>query len=110
MISCDEVAKVDIRVGTIVQTESCPEARRAAVKLAIDFGEDIGIKKRSAQITKHYTPESLIGMKICALTNFPPKQIGPFMSEVLVLGFSDEAGDIVLIAPDQAVPNGAKLH
>ncbi|MCB9989993.1 MAG: tRNA-binding protein [Rhodospirillales bacterium] len=110
MIGFDDFAKVDIRAGTIVQAEIFPEARRPAFKLTIDFGEELGIKKSSAQITKHYTPESLIGRKICAVTNFPPKQIGPFMSEVLVLGFSDEAGDIVLIAPDQDVPNGTKLH
>jgi tRNA-binding protein len=108
-ISFDDFEKVDIRVGTIVSVEPFPEARKPAFKLKIDFGSTIGIKKSSAQITKHYTIEQLLGRQVAAVVNFPPRQIGPFMSEVLTLGFPDDAGGVVLIGPSMAVPNGGKL-
>ena len=110
MISYDDFLKVDIRTGTIIEVNEFPEASRPAYKLVIDFGETIGIKKSSAQITEHYNPETLMGKQVCAVVNFPPKQIGPFMSECLVLGFSDEEGKIVLIEADQKVENGQRLH
>ena len=100
---------LDIRAGTVVAAEPFPQARKPAIKLAIDFGETIGIKRSSAQITTHYTPETLVGRQVAGVVNFPPRQIGPFLSEVLVLGFPDAGGGIVLIAPDQAVPNGGRL-
>lgn len=109
-ISYDDFLKVDIRVGTIFEVNDFPEARRPAYKLVIDFGEEIGIKKSSAQITALYKAEDLIGKQICAVVNFPPKQIGPFMSEVLVTGFSNKNGDITLIEPNHPVPNGERLH
>jgi tRNA-binding protein len=109
MISFDDFEKVDIRIGTIVGVEPFPEARKPAFKLRIDFGGTIGVKKSSAQITKHYSTETLMGRQVAAVVNFPPRQIGPFMSEVLTLGFPDDEGGVVLIGPSVAVPNGGKL-
>lgn len=108
-ISFDDFLAVDIRVGTVVQAEPFPEARKPAIKLRIDFGPEIGEKKSSAQITVHYTPDALVGRRVMAVVNFPPRQIGPFMSEVLTLGFEDEGGAIVLAVPDKQAPNGARL-
>ncbi|PDS76509.1 tRNA-binding protein [Rhizobium sp. L43] len=108
-ITYADFERVDIRVGTIVEVNPFPEARKPAFKLVIDFGPDIGTKKSSAQITVHYTPESLIGRQVLGVINFPPRQIGPFRSEVLTLGFEDENGAIVLAAVEQPVPNGRKL-
>ena len=101
--------RVDIRVGTIVAVEAFPEARRPAVKLQIDFGPAIGLKKSSAQITQNYRNETLVGRQVAAVVNFPPRQIGPFMSEVLTLGFPDENGEVVLIGPSLPAPNGGRL-
>ena len=109
-IGFDDLLKVDIRVGTVTRTEPYPEARKPAIKLWIDFGGEIGEKRSSAQITVHYTPEGLIGRQVMAVVNFPPRQIGKFMSEVLVLGYSDGNGDIVLAQPERAVPNGERMH
>jgi tRNA-binding protein len=108
-ISYADFARVDIRVGTVVEAEPYPEARTPAFKLKVDFGAEIGVKRTSAQITKHYALEALVGRQVAAVVNFPPKQIGKFMSEVLVLGFPDEAGGVVLIQPTRLVPNGGKL-
>jgi tRNA-binding protein len=108
-IGYDDFRRVDIRVGTIVAAEPFPEARRPAVKLTIDFGPEVGLRRSSAQIVKHYRLEHLVGRQVAAVVNFPRKQIGKFMSEVLVLGFPDGAGDVVMIGPDQPVPNGGRL-
>lgn len=108
-VSFDDFLAIDIRAGTVIDASPFPEARKPAIKLWIDFGETIGVRKSSAQITAHYTPEKLIGRKVMAVTNFPPRQIGPFMSEVLVLGFPDADGAIVLAGPDSDVPNGSRM-
>ena len=109
MITYDDFMKVDIRVGTIIAAEDYPEAGRPAIKLKVDFGDEIGVKKTSAQITVHYTLDALLGKQVAAVVNFPPKQIGKFMSEVLVVGFPDKDGEVVLISPDSPVPNGKRL-
>ena len=109
-ISFDDFLKVDVRVGTVLRAEPYPEARKPAIKLWIDFGDEIGEKKTSAQVTAHYQPETLVGRQVMAVVNFPPRQIGKFMSEVLVLGMPDENGEVVLVAPDQTVPIGGRLH
>jgi len=109
MISFDDFMKVDIRVGTVTHAEPFPEARKPAIKLWVDYGDEIGVKKSSAQITNHYAPQDLIGRQVMGVVNFPPRQIGPFMSEALVLGLHDDDGAVVLIAPDQEVPNGARM-
>lgn len=109
-IDFDDFMKVDIRVGRVVRAEPFPEARKPAIKLWVDFGPEIGERKSSAQLTAHYTPESLVGRQVMAVVNFPPRQIGPVRSEILVLGVSDAEGGIVLIAPDQEVPLGSRMH
>jgi len=109
-ISFDDFLKVDIRVGQVLRAEPYPEARKPAIKMWIDFGPEIGEKRTSAQVTAHYTPETLVGRQVMAVVNFPPRQIGKFMSEVLVLGVSDAAGGIVLLSPDQPVPFGGRMH
>ncbi len=109
-IDFQDFLKVDIRVGRVIEAELNRSAQRPSIKLVVDFGPAIGIKKSSAQITDHYTPEELIDRQVLAVVNFPPKQIGKSISEVLVLGLSDSEGKIVLLAPDQPVPNGARMH
>lgn len=108
-ITYDDFLAVDIRIGTVRRAEPFPEARKPAIKLWIDFGPEVGERKSSAQITQYYQPDSLIGRQVIAVVNFPPRQIGPFMSEVLVLGIYDQAGAVVLLGPDKPVPNGGKL-
>jgi tRNA-binding protein len=108
-ISFDDFRKVDVRVGTIVGAEPFPEARKPSIKLVIDFGSDIGTRKSSAQIVKHYKLEELVGRQVVAVLNFPPRQIGPAISEVLTLGFPDEEGGVVLIGPSKKVPDGGRL-
>ncbi|SDD07024.1 tRNA-binding protein [Ruegeria marina] len=109
-ISFDDFLKVDIRVGEVTRAEAFPEARKPAIKMWIDFGPEIGERKTSAQITAHYDPATLVGKQVMAVVNFPPRQIGKFMSEVLVLGLPDENGEIVLIGPDGKVPLGGRMH
>ncbi|GAB0115233.1 tRNA-binding protein [Acidisoma sp. C75] len=108
-VTIEDFEAIDIRVGTVTEAQAFPEARKPAIKLWIDFGEGIGIKRSSAQITLHYAPDQLIGRQVCAVVNFPPRRIGPFVSEVLTLGLPDAQGGIVLIAPDFKVPDGGKL-
>jgi tRNA-binding protein len=108
--SVTDFEKIDIRVGTIVDAQPFPEARRPAIRLWIDFGADVGQKTSSAQITGHYRPDQLIGRQVCAVVNFPPRQIGTFMSEVLTLGLPSEEGEVILIRPDFKVPDGGRIH
>jgi tRNA-binding protein len=109
-ITFDDFLKVDIRVGEVIRAEPYPEARKPAIKMWIDFGDEIGERRTSAQITAHYDPASLVGKQVMAVVNFPPRQIGKFMSEVLVLGLPDDNGEIVLIGPDGEVPTGGRMH
>ncbi|EKE68884.1 MULTISPECIES: tRNA-binding protein [Oceanibaculum] len=109
-ISFDDFLKVDIRVGTVIEVSPFPEARKPAFKMKVDFGPEIGVRKTSAQVTVRYTMSELLGRKVAAVVNFPAKQIGPFLSECLVLGFPDAQGAVVLVDVDRAVPNGGRLH
>jgi tRNA-binding protein len=108
-VTIDDFLKLDVRVGTIVDVLLFPEARKPAFKVFVDFGAPIGIKKTSAQVTANYTPEGLIGKQVAAVVNFPPRQIGPFLSEILILGFPDETGAVTLVHPSKPVPNGGRL-
>ncbi|MBV9750012.1 MAG: tRNA-binding protein [Acetobacteraceae bacterium] len=109
LVTLADFERIDIRVGTVTDAQPFPEARKPAIKLWIDFGPELGVKQSSAQITRHYAPDCLIGQQVCAVVNFSPRQIGPFRSEVLTLGMPDTAGEVVLVAPLQAVPNGGRL-
>ena len=109
-LSFEDFQKVDIRVGTVTRAEPFPEARKPAIKLWVDFGGDIGVRKSSAQLTEHYTPDTLVGRQVMAVVNFPPRQIGPVKSEILVLGVPDADGAVVLLGPDMPVPDGGMMH
>ena len=109
-IAFGDFMKVDIRVGTVIAAEDFPEARKPALKLTIDFGGEIGVRRSSAQIMRHYTPEALVGKQVVAVVNFPPRQIGPFMSQVLTLGVPDAEGEVVLLHPSLPVPNGGRMY
>ena len=110
LITFDDFLKVDIRVGTVIEAKTFPEARKPAYRIVIDFGPGIGVKKSSLQITKNFTLEDLVGRQVAAVVNFPPRQIGPMMSEVLTLGFPDAEGEVVLLVPGRAVPNGGRMY
>jgi tRNA-binding protein len=108
-IGFDDFLKVEVRAGTVIRAEAYPQARKPAIKIWVDFGDELGVRKTSAQLTDHYTPESLLGRQVAAVVNFPAKQIGKFMSEMLILGFPDALGAVVLVTPDKTIPNGGRL-